>query len=314
VWLYTFRGGVRALVWTDSLKTLCLLASLGLSIWFISRALGFDFEGMTSAVRESEFARVFFFDDVNDRRYFFKQFFSGLFGVIAMTGLDQDMMQLPLSCRSPRDSQKNMVVSGLMQLVVITMFLCLGALLNIYVSAQGLAAPASGDELFPFVATSAGLPVAVGILFALGLIASTYSAAGSALTALTTSFTVDILRKKDSVLARKLIHVAMAVAMAGVIMAFRALNSTSVIDAVYTLASYTYGPILGMFAFGMLTRRAVRDRWVPLVALLSPALCLVLDLNSEAWLAGYKFSYELLILNAMFTVTGMAMLIKPKYL
>jgi Na+/proline symporter len=159
----------------------------------------------------------------------------------------------------------------------------------------------------------------VGIVFALGLIASTYSAAGSALTALTTSFTVDILgatrrhlTEPEVKRTRTIVHVAMAVAMAGVIMAFRALNSTSVIDAVYTLASYTYGPILGMFAFGMLTRRAVRDRWVPLVAVLSPALCLVLDLNSEAWMGGYRFSYELLILNALFTMAGMAILIKRK--
>jgi SSS family transporter len=316
VWLYTFRGGVRALVWTDSLKTLCLLASVGLSIWFIARALGFDFAEMTAAVRESELSRVFFFDDVNDRRYFFKQFFSGLFVVIAMTGLDQDMMQLPLSCRSPRDSQKNMVVSGVMQFVVIGMFLCLGVLLNVYVAAQGLTAPAAGDELFPFVATATGLPAVVGVLFALGLIASTYSAAGSSLTALTTSFTVDILEAAKTSdeeklrIIRTIVHIAMAGAMAAVILALREMNSTSVIDAVYTLASYTYGPILGMFAFGMVTRRAVHDRWVPLVALLSPALCYLLDSNSAAWFDGYRFGYELLILNALLTMAGMAVLIK----
>ncbi len=315
VWLYTFRGGVRAIVWTDSLKTLCLVASVGLSMWFISRELGFDFGRMAAAVRDSELSRVWFFDDVNDRRYFFKQFFSGLFVVIAMTGLDQDMMQLPLSCRTPRDSQKNFVASGLLQFVVIGMFLCLGVLLNVFVGARGLAAPAAGDELFPFVATAAGLPAVVGILFALGLIASTYSAAGSALTALTTSFTVDILKAGglDEVRLKKtrnIVHACIAAAMVGVVMAFRALGSTSVIDAVYTLASYTYGPILGMFAFGLATRRRVRDRWVPLVALLSPALCLVLDLNSEAWFGGYKFSYEILILNALFTIIGLTLLIR----
>ena len=326
VWLYTFRGGVKAIVWTDSLKTLCLVASVGLSIWFISRELGFDFGRMAAVVHDSELSRVWFFDDVNDRRYFFKQFFSGLFIVIAMTGLDQDMMQLPLSCRTPRDSQKNFVASGLLQFVVIAGFLCLGVLLNIYVGARGMAAPASGDELFPFVATAAGLPAVVGILFALGLIASTYSAAGSALTALTTSFTVDILGHKlrDAKLApggqdesrlkktRTIVHACMAVAMVVVVMAFRALNSTSVIDAVYTLASYTYGPILGMFAFGLATRRRVRDRWVPLVALLSPALCLVLDLNSEAWFGGYRFGYEILMMNALFTIIGLIILIRPK--
>jgi Na+/proline symporter len=317
VWLYTFRGGVKSIVWTDTLKTFFLVGSVALSICFIARGLDLDFGRMVSTIRDSELSRVFFFDDVRDRRYFFKQFFSGLFVVIAMTGLDQDMMQRSLSCRSPRDSQKNLVVSSVLQFVVIAMFLCLGVLLNSYVGAQGLVAPAAGDELFPFVATATGLPTIVGILFVLGLISSTFSSAGSALTALTTSFTVDILggtRKygeQNLTRVRQRVHIGMAVAMAVVIVAFGVLNNTSVIDAVFVLASYTYGPILGMFAFGIATRRAVRDRRVPLVAVLSPALCLVLDLNSEAWLGGYRFSYELLILNALFTVIGLAILVKP---
>ncbi|MDR2893892.1 MAG: sodium:solute symporter [Alistipes sp.] len=339
VWLYTFRGGVRALVWTDSLKTVCLVGSVGLGIWFIARELGLDFGEMARAVSDSELSRVWFFDDPNDRRYFFKQFFSGLFIVIAMTGLDHDMMQLPLSCRSPRDSQKNFVASGMVQFVVIAMFLSLGVLLNLFATARGIAMPASGDELFPMVATAAGLPAAMGVIFVLGLIASTYSAAGSALTALTTSFTVDILGRGGIgadgggngtqqehgpstearlTRTRRTVHASMAVAMVAVIVAFRALAGTSVIDAVYVLASYTYGPILGMFAFGMATRRSerlqrgVRDRWVPLVAVLSPALCLVLDLNSEAWLGGYRFGYELLIMNAAFTIVGLAIISKPR--
>jgi Na+/proline symporter len=236
--------------------------------------------------------------------------------VVAMTGLDQDMMQLPLSCRSPRDSQKNFIASGLLQFVVIAMFLSLGVLLNIFVSARGLSAP-QGDELFPFVATGAGLPAVVGVVFVLGLVASTYSAAGSALTALTTSFTVDILGAGGQSEARlkttrQRVHVGMAVAIVAVILAFRAVASTSVIDAVYVLASYTYGPILGMFIFGMATRRRVRDRWVPLVAVLAPALCLVLDLNSERWFGGYQFGYELLIMNAIFTIIGLTILIQRK--
>jgi Na+/proline symporter len=332
VWLYTFRGGVRSVVWTDALKTVCLLGSVGLCIWFISRELDLSWGQMTATIRDSEFARVWFFDDVNDRRYFFKQFFSGLFVVIAMTGLDQDMMQLPLSCRSPRDARKNFAMAGVLQFVVIVMFLSLGVLLYTFVGARGLAGAASvagatgvaaptGDALFPFVAVSAGLPAVVGVVFALGLIASTYSAAGSALTALTTSFTVDILGagRSETEIAdarltrtRGLVHAAIAVVITLVIIAFRALSSTSVIDAVYVLASYTYGPILGMFAFGMATRRQVHDRWVPLVAILSPALCLVLDLNSEALFGGYRFGYEILILNALFTVVGLIILIKRK--
>jgi Na+/proline symporter len=317
VWLYTFRGGVRSIVWTDMLKTVCLLLSVGLSIYFISRALDLDFGGMVGVIKDSPLSQVFFFDDINDRRYFFKQFFSGLFVVVAMTGLDQDMMQRSLSCRSPRDSQKNLVISTFLQFGVIALFLCLGVLLNSYVEARGLVVPTGGDRLFPFVATSTGLPSIVGVVFVLGLISSTYSAAGSALTALTTSFTVDILggtkKYSDQQLAtvRRWVHVAMAVVMAGVVIAFRLLNNTSVIDAVYVLASYTYGPILGMFAFGIATRRAVRDRWVSLVAVLSPVLCLILDLNSRRWFGGYQFSYELLILNALFTIIGLAFLVKP---
>jgi Na+/proline symporter len=337
VWLYTFRGGVRSVVWTDALKTVFLLGSVGLCIWFISRELGLSSPGQIAATigESGELSRVWFFDDVNDRRYFFKQFFSGLFVVIAMTGLDQDMMQLPLSCRSPRDARKNFAMAGVLQFVVIVMFLSLGVLLYTSVDARGLAGSAgaamvaapTGDALFPFVAVSAGLPAVVGVVFALGLIASTYSAAGSALTALTTSFTVDILgagRQVDMLGAgsqndaklkrtRGLVHACIAVAITLVIIAFRALSSTSVIDAVYVLASYTYGPILGMFAFGMATRRPVRDRWVPLVAILSPALCLVLDLNSEALFGGYRFGYEILILNALFTVIGLIILIRKNY-
>jgi hypothetical protein len=188
-------------------------------------------------------------------------------------------------------------------------------LLNIFVAARGLSSstPVSGDELFPWVATGAGLPPVLGIVFALGLIASTYSAAGSALTALTTSFTVDILGKGGPALdgagltrTRQVVHIGMAAALAGVIVAFRALAHTSVIDAVYVLASYTYGPILGLFAFGMTTRRRVRDGWVPVICVSAPALCLVLDLGSVAWMGGYRFGYELLILNAGLTYVGLA--------
>lgn len=318
VWLYTFRGGVRSIVWTDALKTLCLVTSIGLCIYFISKELNLSFGNLAQEIRNSEMSRIFFLDNPNYRRYFFKQFFAGLAIVVAMTGLDQDMMQLPLSCRTPRDSQKNFVASGILQFVVIAMFLSLGVLLNIFVSSHELTAPIRGDELFPFVATAAGLPTVVGIVFALGLIASTYSAAGSALTALTTSFTVDILRAggHDERRLRRIrtaVHIGMAAAITLIIIAFRALSNTSVIDAVYVLASYTYGPILGLFVFGLITRRAVYDKFVPLVAVASPVLCWILDRNSEAWFGGYRFGYELLIMNALFTIIGLIILIKRNY-
>ncbi|MDR0961845.1 MAG: sodium:solute symporter [Mediterranea sp.] len=316
VWLYTFQGGVKSLIWTDSLKTLCLVVSLVLCIVFIARDMHFTFGGMVSAVADSTMSRIFFFDDINNKQYFFKQFLAGAFTMIAMTGLDQDMMQRNLSCKNFRDAQKNMITSILLQCVVILLFLMLGVLLYLFADAQGIKVDKS-DELFPLIATGGYFPMSVGILFIVGLISSAYSAGGSALTALTTSFTVDILGTKGKSeqqvkQTRKRVHVAMAVVMAVTIYIFGMLNNTSVIDAVYVLASYTYGPILGMFAFGILTKTSVRDRYVPLVALLSPVLCFVVDRYSEAWFGGYRFSYELLILNAVLTFAGLCLLIKKR--
>lgn len=314
VWLYTFRGGVKSLIWTDSFKTLCLVVSVGLTIYYITGELRLSFREMLGAIADSDMSRLFFFDDVNDRQFFFKQFLAGIFTTIAISGLDQDMMQRNLSCKNSKDSQKNMVVSICLQFVVILMFLMLGVMLYLFAADQGLTVE-KGDELFPMIATGGYFPVFVGVLFIIGLVSSAYSAAGSALTALTTSFTIDILGakgKSDEVLTstRKRVHVAMAVLMGVTIFVFNSLNNTSVIDAVYTLASYTYGPILGLFAFGIFTKRQVRDRYIPLVAIVSPLLCLVLQLNSEAWFGGYRFSYELLLFNAFFTFLGLCLFIK----
>ena len=295
---YTFRSGVKSVIWNDVLKTVCMIVAVILCIVLIGRDLG--------GIRIEE--RVFFFDDVNHPQYFWKQLLGGLFTVVAMTGLDQDMMQRTLSCKDTRDSQKNLIVSSLLQTVVIALFLCLGALLYQYAAAHGMTE--TGDRLFPAVATGGGLPGIVGVLFVLGLVSSAYGAGGSAMTSLTTSFTVDILRKEKDVKARKAVHIGMAVLMAVTVIVFNAVNSTSAIDAVYKLASYTYGPILGLFTFGILTRKQVHDQWVPVVALLSPAICLVLQLNSERWFGGYKFSYELLLLNAALTFLGLCLLIR----
>ncbi len=313
VWLYTFRGGVKSLIWTDSLKTFCLVVSVVLCIYYIASDLNLSFTGMVNTVVDSDFSRFFFFDDVNDKRYFFKQFLAGVFTMIAMTGLDQDMMQRNLSCKNFKDSQKNMITSGISQFFVILLFLMLGVLLYTFTAQNGITNPAKSDELFPMVATGGYFPVIVGILFIVGLISSAYSAAGSALTALTTSFTVDILGTKgkseqEVVTIRKRVHIGMAIVMGIVIFIFNILNNTSVIDAVYILASYTYGPILGLFAFGMLTKKQVRDKYIPLVAILSPILCFILQKNSEVWFNGYAFSYELLIFNAFFTFIGLCLL------
>jgi SSS family transporter len=315
VWLYTFRGGVKSIIWTDSLKTLCLIVSVVLCIYYIAVELNMNFTGMLSSIMDNKMSRFLFFDDVNDKHFFFKQFFAGVFTVIAMTGLDQDMMQRNLSCKNYHDSQKNIITSGISQFFVILLFLMLGVLL--YIFAQKVGIKADKDALFPTVATSHYFPSIVGILFIVGLISSAYSAAGSALTALTTSFTVDILgaKKKSEVelaKTRKRVHVCMAVTMGVVIYVFNLLNNTSVIDAVYILASYTYGPILGLFAFGILTKAQVRDKFIPLVAIISPILCYVLQSHSEQWFGGYKFSYELLIFNALFTFLGLCLLIRKK--
>ncbi|MBQ4287657.1 MAG: sodium:solute symporter, partial [Bacteroidales bacterium] len=286
-----------------------------LCIVFISRELGLDIGGLTSAVTSSHMSRVFFFDDFNHPQFFWKQFLGGVFTVIAMTGLDQDLMQRTLASKNSGDAQKNLVISSLLQIVVIAMFLVLGVLLYAYASASGI--PETGDKLFPAVATHGGIPSIVGIMFILGLVSCSFSAGGSALTALTTSFTVDIIGTEGKSEAqvssvRKKIHIFMAILMVLTICVFNLINNTSAIDAVYKLASYTYGPILGMFAFGIFTRKPVRDRWVPLVAVAAPLLCLVLQLNSQRWFGGYRFSYELLLLNALLTFLGLLCLVRRK--
>ena len=318
VWLYTFRGGVKSIIWTDVLKSLCLILSVALSIYFIANQLDMNFTQMIKSISDSDMSQVFFFDDANDKRFFWKQFLAGVFTMIATTGLDQDMMQRNLSCQNYRDSQKNMMVSIVAQFFINLLFLMLGVLLYKFAARVGI--DATGDSLFPAVATSSFLPLIVGILFIVGLFSSAYSAAGSALTALTTSFTIDILAADKKIEAgnvdnyvarvRKHVHIAMAILMGIVIFVFGLFNNSSVVDAVYVLASYTYGPILGLFAFGILMKKKVRDHYVPLVAILSPILCFILSSNSETLFGGYQFSYELLIFNALFTFLGLCMLIK----
>ena len=292
-----------------------MLLSIVLCTVFISRALGLGIGDIIPAVRDSGMSRMFHFDDPNHPQYFFKQFFGGMFTLIAMTGLDQDMMQRSLSCKNFRDSQKNIVTSSLLQTVVIFLFLVLGVLL--YLFAGKFSIHSGGDELFPAVATSGMLPVIAGIMFIIGLVSCSFAAGGSALTALTTSFTVDILGTagKSETQVRKMrewTHVSMALGMGVTILIFNALNSTSAIDAVYRLASYTYGPILGMFAFGILTERRTLDKAVPAVSIAAPLICLVLQLNSERWFGGYQFSYELLIINGLLTFLGLLAMSRKK--
>lgn len=319
IWLYSFQGGVKSLIWTDSLKTLCLVLSVVCCIVFIAKSLNLGFGELPAAVAAHPTSQVFFFDDPNDGRYFWKQFIAGVFMIVACTGLDQDLMQRTLSCKNFRESQKNMILSSFIQIFVIGLFLVLGTLLYMYADVNMAGSTQiAGDELFGEVAWSKDFPIFIGVVFIIGLIAAAYSAAGSALTALTTSFTIDILKAnekqgdKDLTLTRKLVHFIMSLLMVIVIVIFYELNDDSAINAVYSLAAYTYGPILGMFIFGMACKKPVRDRWVPVVAVLSPVVCYVLQSNSEAWFGGYQISFELLLINALITAAGLCLLIKPK--
>lgn len=314
IWLYTFQGGVKTIIWTDTLKSFCLIMSVILCIYFIARNLGFSMGEMVSAVKSHSTSQMFFFEDAKAGTYFWKQFLAGVFMAIATNGLDQDMMQRNLACRDSRESQKNMIVSGIMQFFVVALFLILGTMLVIFLDKNGIEKPAKTDEIFSMVATHPDIPLVVGILFIIGLIAAAYSAAGSALTSLTTSFTVDILDgakryTDDAKLARvrKTVHVAMSVIMGLVIVAFYYISDQDAISAVYTLASYTYGPILGLFVFGLFMKHPVRDRLVPVVCIAAPAVSWAI----QYWLDhtfGYKTSFELLIINALVTMFGLWLL------
>ncbi|MBQ4345100.1 MAG: sodium:solute symporter [Muribaculaceae bacterium] len=317
IWLYTKQGGVKTLIWTDTLKSFCLIFSVILCICFIAGNLGFDFSQLVAAVSSDSTSQVFFFDDPKAGTYFWKQFLAGIFMVIATTGLDQDMMQRNLACKDSKESQKNMIVSGVMQFFVIALFLILGTLLVMYMNHNNIAMPEKTDDIFGIVATSSGMPIIVGILFVLGLISAAYSAAGSALTSLTTSFTVDILdgqkRYDDNRLTkvRKGVHVAMSAIMGLVIIAFYYLSDQDAISAVYTLASYTYGPILGLFVFGMFCGRNVRDCFIPIACIAAPALSWVAQYALKHFF-NYETSFELLIINALFTMVGLLMFSSKK--
>ena len=314
IFLYTLQGGVKTVIWTDTLKSFCLIMSVVLCIYFIAKGLGYDFAQMCSAVAADDTSRIFFFDNPKEGTYFWKQFVAGIFMVIATTGLDQDMMQRTLASPNAKESQKGLVVSGITQFFVIGLFLILGTLLSLYAKSKGML-PADmssykSDELFGSVVWSEGMPVVAGVLFVVGLVAAAYSAAGSALTSLTTSFTVDILnadKKQDQQRlqsTRKIVHVLMAVGMGVVIVVFYAISNSDAISAVYSIASYTYGPILGLFAYGMFTRLAVKDRLVPIACIVAP----VLSYFIQYWLQesfGYTMSFELLLLNAALTMLGL---------
>lgn len=310
VWLYTFKGGVRSLILTDSIQSLFLVGSVVVCVVYLCKALGVDsVHALIGSVTASPYSRIWFFDDPSSAKYFWKMVAGGALCLVAMTGLDQDMMQRNMSCRSKCDSQINIVLTAICQIFVILLLLVLGLLLYNYIAMTGLPTPARGDEAFPLVAAEGGLPIVVGIAFILGLISSTYSAAGSALTSLTTSFTLDIMGAADMdagalTRLRKRVHTIMAIVIAMLIILFVWIGEGSVINLVFRLAGYTYGPILGLFTFGMICRREVRERAVPMLAIAAPALSFVLQrVASECF--NYEIGFEQLGYNALIMIIGL---------
>ena len=309
VWFYTQKSGIKTIVWTDTLQTLCLIVALIFIIVSIAQHLNLDAKGMVQVIRENEHSRIFVFDDWVSRQNFFKQFISGIFIVIVMTGLDQDMMQKNLSCRNLKEAQKNMYCYGFAFIPLNLLFLCLGILLLVLAGKMQLQLPPTNDDILPMFATQGYLGSSVLVLFTIGIIAAAFSNSDSALTSMTTSFCVDILdtnQDSEKVARRKRqkVHLVMSVVLVAFICFFRVINNKSVIDAIYIIASYTYGPLLGMFCFGLFTKRTTKDEWVPYIAIASPIFCYILNTVVSKY-TQYSFGYELLILNGALTFAGM---------
>jgi Na+/proline symporter len=304
IWIYTFRSGIKTIIWTDTLQTLFMLLAVGVSIWLITDDLGWGLNDLYTNISDSQYSQVFFWQG---KQHFFKQFLFGAFLAIVMTGLDQDMMQKNLSCKSLKEAQKNMYSFSIVLIIVNIFFLALGALLYIYAEKNGIIFD-KADDLFAAVALKGNLGIGVGIFFILGLIAAAYSSADSALTSLTTSFCVDFLSienksSEQQTLTRKWVHVGFSILLVIVILIFKAINDDSVVSALFKVAGYTYGPLLGLFAFGIFMKQRIHDIFVPLVAVLSPLVCYILQLY-------IPFGFELLMVNGLITFLGLCLLIK----
>lgn len=309
IWLYTFRGGIKTIIWTDTLQTVFMLTSVIITIAYIAKSMDLNAAGVVELIGKSELSKVFVFDDWSSKQHFVKQFFSGAFITIVMTGLDQDMMQKNLSCKNLKDAQKNMKWYGFAFVPTNVLFLSLGVLLYTFANQQGMTLPERSDDLFPMIVNSGALPAVVGVFFIIGLIAAAYSSADSALTSLTTSFAVDILgsSRNGRTLTKKtriIIHLCISVVLMLVIILFRILKADSIISTIFTLAGYTYGPLLGMYAFGLFSKFQVRDRLVPAVALIAPIVTGILDFNTLNWF-GFELGFEKLMLNGALMFVGL---------
>ncbi|PQJ73447.1 sodium:solute symporter [Polaribacter butkevichii] len=312
IWLYTFKGGIKTIVWTDTLQTLFMLVAVGVCIYTISGEMEID--NLFTYVADSELSKTFFFEDVNAGNYFWKQFLSGAFIAVVMTGLDQDMMQKNLTCRNLKDAQKNMFWFTIVLVIVNFFFLALGVLLTDYAQQNGI--DAHKDQLFPIIATQGNLGLATALFFLLGLIAAAYSSADSALTSLTTSFSIDILEidkkkeKNEQEKIRKKIHIMFSFILIATILIFKYfIADASVIAKIFTFAGYTYGPLLGLYAFGMFTKMNVKDKIVPAICFIAPVLTFVISYYSKEKL-GFDFGFFVLVLNGALTFIGLYLIKK----
>jgi len=313
IWLYSHKSGIKTIIWTDWLQTIFFITALILIVWQLSVRLNLDLGGVVKAIGESPHSRIFVFDDWTSTQNFFKQFFSGMFITIVMTGLDQDQMQKNLTIRTLKDAQKNVVSYGLAFAPINFLFLCLGVLLLIFAEQNGITLPEISDNILPMIASEHLGPLVLGI-FVVGIVAAAFSSADSALTALTTSFCVDILRMKaitqtkeeerKDIRTRRIVHMVISAIFVLIILLIEAIGSDSIINAIYKLAAYTYGPLLGLYFFGLYTKVKPVDKFVPWVAIAAPVLCFVTEVAMKQWL-GYQVGYELLLLNGLITGIGL---------
>ncbi|GGK59153.1 sodium:solute symporter [Rufibacter glacialis] len=308
IWVYTFRGGMKTIIWTDTLQTLAMLLCLGISIWVVAEELDLSLLALPQILGDSSYAHIWV-TDPKAPNFFLKQLMAGMFITIAMTGLDQDMMQKNLSCRNLSEAQKNMFWFTVILVAVNVLFLCLGALLYLYAAETGILLPTKGDDVFPELALQ-HFPAVAGVAFILGITAITYASADSALTSLTTAFCVDFLNFQHRPEAQRLryknwVHLGFSGLLMAVILLFRVYNDESIIATLFTLVGYTYGPLLGMYSFGLLTGRSVQDKVVPLLGVLSPVLTYVVSTNSVEWFWGYQFGFEVLLLNGLLMFLGL---------
>jgi SSS family transporter len=309
IWVYTYRGGIKTIVYTDTFQTFFLISAVVIAVWQVSSELGLSFSGLVNTIQTSEYSRIFYFDDVKSGLFFPKQFFGGAFIALTMTGMDQEIMQKNLTCRTLADAQKNMAWLTGIVVVVNFLFLTLGALLYIYSEKNGIAIPTSSDNLFPSLALNE-FGLLVGVFFLLGITASSYASADSALAGLTTSFCIDFLgfKNKPEEVKRKqkfMVHVGFSVLFLVIILIVKAINEKSVIDAVLKVAGYTYGPLLGLFTFGLMTKRKISGWPILLICVLSPCFSYYLSTMAPVWFNGYKIDIEILIINGAITWFGL---------